>query len=504
MADFQTGLYQGDEQKRNKKALMDQMVDTPQIESGGMPTQPQSPYDPAHPPSGLGGSKTGGLYGPTGGFMDGAKPAQGPAATTQPVGNPFGKGEPVGTKGAPGSLDHTSGIVDVPPLGPGMPTQPPTQTDTPPPITEPAGGGVPPVTPPGQKPPITPGQPTTPTPPNQPGNPTNPAPPATPGVPPVPNPGPMPPPPPATPPGAINPNAYKEAQDKLLRDALIAQMSQGTNVSVEDPNIKQQLDPFRAEQERARREAVGRGAEQAFASGQDFGGPEKAMAAERAGQATGLRASELVGKELSAKRDEIQHALDQFGGKMDADQKDKLTRDLADLDAQLKREGYGVTTGEGAKARELELYKANQENQTKLKALDSESGWRTYIADLEAKSRDAALKEGGRQADQQNVLDRYKTDQAFASNKYQTDRGFDMDKLRLDADSFIRKLGLEQTGTLANRELDIRDKLGMAGMNAEMTRMLLQDKQFRDRLGFDISKWQGDMNRDAVMAQLQG
>jgi len=284
----------------------------------------------------------------------------------------------------------------------------------------------------------------------------------------------------------------------------MAQMTQGTNVDVNNPNIKQQLDPYAAAMERSRREEVQRGAESAFASGQDFGSPEQMAAAERAGQATGLKASELVGQELKAKRDEIQQALEQFGNIMDADQKNALTKQLADLNAQLTREGFSGNATQAELNRQLQKYMSDQETNTKLKALDSESGWRTYIADLEAKSREAALREGGRQADQQAILDRYKTDRTFESAKYQTDRGFDMDKLRLDADSFIRRLGLEQTGTLANRELDIRDKLGMAGMNAEMTRMLLQDRQFRDRLGFDISKWQADMNREATLSQMEG
>lgn len=470
--DFSTGVYEQDQYK--KKALMSQM-------DGGAPpaatTQPVG--DPYAPPTQEKGSPEGGGGGYTG-------PAQG---TGGPV-DPFkGFDEKGGVQGgvAPGA--PTGGFLpagqkpDIPAPGPGVPTttvppnQPGTGTGG---YTGPEHTGGPidstgqPIPAPGEKP----APPSTP-PPSGPGN-----------TPPV-YPGPLPP-----------SQVGNQDQQKYYRDALLRQLGQGTGVDPNDPNIKQQLDPYAAAMERARREEVQRGAESAFASGQDFGSPEQLAAAERAGQATGLRHSELVGEEIKAKRTEIESALSKFGDQMSQDQKDGLTKQLAELDAQLKREGYGVTKEEGAAERASKEAIAAQENETKLKALDSESGWRTYIADLEAKSKAQALAEGGRQADQQAVLERYKTDKTFDMSKYQTDRGFDMDKLRLDADTMIRQLGLTQTGTLANRELDIRDKLGMAGLNAEMTRMLLQDRQFRDRLGFDISAWQADQNRLALLQQM--
>lgn len=235
--------------------------------------------------------------------------------------------------------------------------------------------------------------------------------------------------------GGVN-AADESNQQKMLRDALIAQMTQSKDVSVNDPNIKAQLDPYAAAQERARKEEVSRGAEQAFAGGQDYGSPERMAAAERSGQATGLRASDLVGREIQSKRDEIQKALTEFGGMMSEDQKNALQRRAQDLDAQLKREGIGA--------------------------------------------------------------DVYKTNKSYDIEKYKTDRGFDMDKMRLDADTIIKQAGLKQTGDLGNRELDIRDKLGMAGMNAQMTSMLLNDKQFRQKLGLDAGIAEADLNRQAL------
>lgn len=495
--DFSTGLYEQNQYK--KKALLSQM-------DGGVPTDPYS--GPAATTSPVGDPNA--TLGQAKGEGD---PYSGPAATTSPVSDPNApppqpKGTapidpyvgPDHTTGGPadpfGGFDPKGGTTppaapaaapkpDLPSPGPGQPSTPvpPNQgVPTPEPAVPPPGDGGytgpehtggpigpdgQPIPQPGEKPPTS-------------------------GIPPITNPGPGIPPP-------VNP---MDEAARMRRQALIDQMTQGTGVSVDDPNIKQQLDPYAAAMERARREEVNRGAESAFANGQDFGSPEAMAAAERAGQQVGLKGSELVGQELTAKRAEIQHALDSLGQDASEDQKNQLTMKLAELDAQLKREGYGVETAEGAAERASREAIAKQENDTKIKALDSETGWRTYIADLEAKSKAQALAEGGRQADQQAILERYKTDKSFDASKYQTDRGFDMDKLRLDADTLIRNLGLQQTGTLANRELDIRDKLGMAGLNAEMTRMLLQDRQFRDRLGFDISAWQADQNRQALLSQM--
>lgn len=148
------------------------------------------------------------------------------------------------------------------------------------------------------------------------------------------------------------PTTNQGGQD-AWRNALIAQMTQSEVPNVNDPSIKSQLEPFAAAQERARREEVRRGAEEAFAGQQDYGTPEKMAAAERAGQNTGLMASDLVGRELTARRAQISDALHTFGSQISEDQRQALQMQLAQLDAQLRREGMAQTGNLGG--RDLDL-----------------------------------------------------------------------------------------------------------------------------------------------------
>jgi hypothetical protein len=79
--------------------------------------------------------------------------------------------------------------------------------------------------------------------------------------------------------------------------------------------------------------------------------------------------------------------------------------------------------------------------------------------------------------------------------KYLGDRDFELGK----GDQDIRLKGLDQTGRLGDRELTIREKLGMGGLNNDLQRMLIGDRQFRDRLGFDIGATEADLNRRAML-----
>lgn len=204
-----------------------------------------------------------------------------------------------------------------------------------------------------------------------------------------------------TPGAAPAENTSNQGGQDVFRNALISQMTANPIPTVDDPAIAAQLSPFAAAQDRARRDEVRAGAESAFAGGQDYGNPEKMAAAERAGQSVGLRASDLVGKELGARRQQIQQALTQFGGTISDDQRRALEKRAQDLDNQ------------------------------------------------------------------------------------------------------IRTQGLAQTGQLGNRELDIRNQLGMGGLNIEMIRAMNQDKQFGQDLGFRIGDAQARYN-NAALQQVMG
>lgn len=124
---------------------------------------------------------------------------------------------------------------------------------------------------------------------------------------------------------------------KELYDTLLARAKQGTTIDRMDPNIRQQVDPFTAQQERARRDYLADVAEREGPRTNLRG--EERLAAERAGQASGLFESQLIGRELDARRQEIESALQQLGNRLTVDQQQALQRELAQLDDATRRLG---------------------------------------------------------------------------------------------------------------------------------------------------------------------
>lgn len=140
-------------------------------------------------------------------------------------------------------------------------------------------------------------------------------------------------------------NTTNQGTQDAVRNSWLAQATQGTTVDPNDPNIKQQVDPFAAAQERSRRDYESQQAERLSAKGLGNSGAlenERRYGMERAGQATGAFKSQLIGQELQNRRKEIQDALNSLGDTISNDQKNALTKQLADLDATIKREGIAA------------------------------------------------------------------------------------------------------------------------------------------------------------------
>jgi hypothetical protein len=137
-------------------------------------------------------------------------------------------------------------------------------------------------------------------------------------------------------------------QSSDLFKMLMDRASQGTTISREDPNIRQQVAPYAAQEERAKRNYISDVAEREGPLANLRG--EERMASERMGQRVGGFEAELIGRELSAKREEIVHALDSMRGMLSQDQQQGLAMQLAQIDAELRRQGldvqrYGIDSG---------------------------------------------------------------------------------------------------------------------------------------------------------------
>lgn len=135
--------------------------------------------------------------------------------------------------------------------------------------------------------------------------------------------------------------ANQGTQD-VVRNTWLQQASQGTAIDPNDPNIKQQVDPYAAAQTRAQRDADSAAAERLSAQGLGTSGAmdqERRYDSEQAGQATGQFQASLVGQELQNRRTEIQNALNGLSGTITNDQKNALEQELADMDNAIKQAG---------------------------------------------------------------------------------------------------------------------------------------------------------------------
>lgn len=194
-------------------------------------------------------------------------------------------------------------------------------------------------------------------------------------------------------------NTTNQGTQDVLRNKYLQQVTQGTTIDAQnDPNIRQQSDAFAAAQERARRDQASDIAEK-FAGSNQTGAQnvEQRMLNERAAQGRASFEADLVGRELQNRRDEINNAMQQLGGMLTGDQERAMQKELANIDAQLKRAGID----------------------------------------------------------------------------------------------------------LGSKELGLKEKLGMGGLNVDLARLLLQNKQFGQDLGFRIGDREATLNQQALLSLLR-
>jgi hypothetical protein len=144
-----------------------------------------------------------------------------------------------------------------------------------------------------------------------------------------------------------------------LYNTLMNRSNQSLNINAQtDPNIRQQADPYAAAVERERRRYMAQTAE--------GGGPlaniqgEARLSSEKAGQASGLFESQLIGREMSARRDEIAQALQGRMGMLSQEQQLAMQRELAQLDASIRNRQ--ISSGNEQFMGSLGLQSENQNN----------------------------------------------------------------------------------------------------------------------------------------------
>jgi hypothetical protein len=148
----------------------------------------------------------------------------------------------------------------------------------------------------------------------------------------------------ATPGAAPTAPSTNAGTQDVVRNSYLQQATQGTVIDQNDPNFRQQADTYAASQERARRNQIADNAEAFSAAGSGMGGSgaqdvQNRLTNERAAQGTASFEAELVGRELTNRREEVQTALSALAGMGENDQTRALQRELAELDAQIRRAG---------------------------------------------------------------------------------------------------------------------------------------------------------------------
>lgn len=147
-------------------------------------------------------------------------------------------------------------------------------------------------------------------------------------------------------------------QDELY-NMLMGRAKQGLNINAQtDPNIRQQADPYAAAVERERRRYMGDTAERMGPLANIQG--EERLSSEKAGQAGGLFESQLIGREMQARRDEIAQALNGMQGMLSQEQQLAMQKELAQLDAGIRNRQ--ISSGNDQFMGSLGLQAENQNN----------------------------------------------------------------------------------------------------------------------------------------------
>lgn len=151
--------------------------------------------------------------------------------------------------------------------------------------------------------------------------------------------------PPSIPPGSIfeTPGATGPQSGPLF-DLLMRRATQSLDIDSTDPIIKAQTDAYGARQERASRNYLSGLAERAGPSANI--GAEARSSAEQAGQATGAFEAELIGRELSTRRQEIEGALSGAAGLLTAEQQMQLQEELAKISLAQQQHQFTATQGQ--------------------------------------------------------------------------------------------------------------------------------------------------------------
>lgn len=282
------------------------------------------------------------------------------------------------------------------------------------------------------------------------------------------------------------PTTSRSADMDALVKQLQARATQSTVVDGTDPNVRRQADAFSAQQERARREYLADQAEgnSPYSTGAQAG--LERMTAEKAGQASGQFESELINRELTTRRSEIQNALESMGNILTDEEKNGLQRELSNLNASLETAKMNTQNNQFfaglnqedkqflSQLTQNERFKGMDDTYRRMELAQNQS---QFVAKLAQEGKLAELDDAFRKAQLSQQ------DSQFLKNLAQQGKFAEMEdaykKLALsqDQNQFVAKLA--QEGRLAEMD-DLFRRM----------KLMQEQSQFLDRLGFDTTQQQ--------------
>lgn len=245
-------------------------------------------------------------------------------------------------------------------------------------------------------------------------------------------------------PSAQPQNPAQQMQSQLRTSIMGLLNTDANNISVKDADLAPQSQAFAAAQERY---GAKRRAELALQAsrggwGNSGGFDQRADAiTEGIGQAVGANDAALIGQKMDARRQQLQQGIAAASQLGMADEANNLQRQLANLNAQVQTRGQDID-------------QRGQNLQNNLANLDAST--RIYLGDLNAQMQ----REG------------YSTQERLA---------------RMDAE--LKRQGIDLQGRLGDLDAALRNRQIDLGY---------------DTLGLDAAKTQAGLNRDALLAGLQG
>lgn len=277
--------------------------------------------------------------------------------------------------------------------------------------------------------------------------------------------------------------AYKRNAEKT---ALIEQLMRRAGQSLDvtnDPLIHRQTDQYSAQQERARRDYLSQQAETLGPTATGALRGQARMTAEDMGQNVGKFESDLMQRELTSRRQEIQQALDSMGGLLSDEDKNGLQRELASLDASIQGTKMNVENtqfyanlnqNEKNFVRTLQQGERFHNMDDALRRFELNQQESQFIRNLAQTGDLAKLQMTLEQSKMSQQDKQFMLDLAQKGQFEELELAYKKSQLSQDNNQFIAELA--QKGKLA--ELD--------DMFRKM-QLMQQHGEFLDRLGFDVN-----------------